>query len=74
MKRSPFSEDSRFSVYWEHKISIFPRYCWETEKFIIPFTKAWRRFYEHKYLLFRSKALWYSDEYVVWARLKGELK
>jgi len=72
MARVPY-KDSRFSVYWEHKISILPRKCWETEKWIRPFTLAWTRTEEHKYLLFRSKPRWYSDEYIIWAKLKGEL-
>lgn len=74
IRMPPGYDDSRFYVIWEHKISIFPRKCCKNETWIKPFTKAWRRTEEHKYLLVRDHPKWYSEDYVVWARLKGRLK
>jgi len=70
--RSPF-EDTRFIVRWDHRISILPRRCEETEQWIRPFTKAWRRTEEHKYLALGHSIRWYSEEYVIFEKLKGNI-
>jgi len=71
--RSAF-RDERFIIHWDHCISILPRRCWGTEQWIKPFTKAWRRTEEHKYLVLRLTPRWYCDEHVVFEKLKGNLK